>query len=152
MSSPKLPSFLYSLFASTFCLFFHHRETVTQNIRLLFHTVSFMIFFISLSLSLCLCVGIFFLELWSLFDNGKNCYVCSKLSWNIQRIISHTSHFKAHSHYQPAQGSCFISFPLYPWSPTPFPFKHTLICLIYMLEYVCILLYCVVLNVHVLYI
>lgn len=66
---------------------------------------------------------------------------------NNQRILSHTSHFRAHSHYQPAQDSYFI-YQFSSSSPLPFPFKHTVLCLIYMLEYVCMLLYCVVLSVY----
>lgn len=56
--------------------------------------------------SLCVC---FSLDLWHLFDNGNNCYTCNKLLFcNIQRIVSHTPHFKAHSNYQAAQGSFLV--------------------------------------------
>lgn len=56
---------------------------------------------------------------------NRKCYTCSKLPfWNIQRIISHTAHFKARSHYQSVQSSfliLFINFSLHPWSPSHSP-------------------------------
>lgn len=118
-------AFIYISFMLLLLFAFHHREMSYEIIFLLQNSILYDIFF-SISLCLCTCVFVFW-ELWHLWQ-GKNYYACSKIHfWN--RIVSHTSHFKAHSHYQPAK-----TLLLYQFSssfPLPFLFKYTLIFDIY---------------------
>lgn len=82
---------------------FHYGEIVTWSRYICFRTASFMTFFISLYLCVCPCVCLS-LCLYRLFGTVasvwqcKELLTCNKLFWNISRIVSHTSHFKAHSH------------------------------------------------------
>ena len=146
MSSPKLRSFLHNFYASPTLLCFVITEKLSHETDKIVISEQHPSWHIHLGVvGARVCMSFWNCDISHKERTVKHVVMCFFL--NNQRIVSHTSHFRAHSHYQPAQDSYFI-YQFSSSSSLPFPFKHTVICLIYMLEYVCMLLYCVVLSVY----
>ena len=140
MRSPKLCFYLYSFYAyPAFCFssqrnYHMKKEIIIWNIFTSEH-ILYDVFF-SISVCLCTCVFVFW-ELWHPWQ-GKNYHACNKIHFEAEllAILLISRHIDIISLQRLFY---FISFPLHSLS---YSLLNILWYLIYMLEYVCILLYC----------
>ena len=141
MRSPKLCFYLYSFYAyPAFCFSSQRNYHMKKEIIIWdnIFTSEHILYDVFFSISVCLCTCVFvFWELWHPWQ-GKNYHACNKIHFEAEllAILLISRHIDIISLQRLFY---FISFPLHSLS---YSLLNILWYLIYMLEYVCILLYC----------